>query len=259
MNIFESLILGVIQGITEFLPISSSGHLVICQQLLGLKEPELLFDIMLHLGTLVATALIFYKEIFKMLTSLRAILLIGVALIPAAIAGFTFLDAIEKSFGSMRIAAIGLLITSVWLWITRFVRQKPLELDGFLFSDMTFPKAFLIGVAQSIALIPGISRSGSTIATALLLKVPRRDAVAFSFLLSIPAVAGAAALKLLKTPHFDLGQLPLFITGATTSCLIGIGALLFLIRWVQQGNLFKFSYYCLLVGSGALALSYYLK
>lgn len=259
MNIFESLILGVIQGITEFLPVSSSGHLVICQQLLGLKQPELLFDILIHLGTLVATALIFYKEIFKMLTSLRAILLIGIASIPAAIAGFMFLDAIEKSFGSMRIAAIGLLITSVWLWITRFVRQKPIELDGFLFSDMTFPKAFLIGIAQSIALVPGISRSGSTIATALLLRVPRRDAVAFSFLLSIPAVAGAATLTLLKTPHLDIGQLPLFITGALTSCLIGIGALLFLIRWVQQGNLFKFSYYCLLLGSGALALSYYLK
>lgn len=259
MNIFESLILGVIQGATEFLPISSSGHLVIFQQLLGLKEPQLLFDIMLHVGTLVATVILFYKELFKLLTSARAILLILVASVPAAIAGFTLLDVIEKSFGSMKIAGIGLLITGVWLWLTRFTRHKPLELDNFLFSDMTFPKAFIIGVAQGIALIPGISRSGSTIATALLLKVPRREAVAFSFLLSMPAVAGAAVLKLLDTPQFDFHLLPQFIAGAVVSCLVGIGALLFLIRWVERGGLFKFSYYCFLVGTGTLILSHYLK
>jgi len=254
MNYFESAILGVIQGLTEFLPVSSSGHLVIFQNLLGLKEPELLFDIMLHGATLLATLIVFRKEVVRVFQSVRAVLLIIVGSIPAGIIGFFFLDVIEQSFGSLTVAGYGLLITSVVLWFTRFNRPKAIDMDGFLFNDMTFFGAFLIGIAQSFALVPGISRSGMTIAMALFLKTRRRDAATFSFILSMPAIAGALFLKLIDSPQLTHG-LPVIGLGFFLAFIVGIFALMLLIRIVEKGSFYTFSYYCLFVGLGALFLA----
>ena len=221
-------------------------------------EPELLFDVILHGGTLLATFIIFRKEILKTLKSPRACLLIIVGSLPAAIIGFTLLEVVEKSFNSMKVAGVGFLITGTWLWFTRYVPPKSILLEGFLFSDITFKKAFLIGLAQGIALLPGISRSGTTIATALFLRTGRRDAATFSFLLSIPAICGAIGLKLTQLPSWPANEIPLFATGFILSCLCGLGALAFLIKLIRRGNFYKFSYYCWLVGIAALVIAYLL-
>jgi len=226
------------------------------QAFLGLKDPEFLFDVIIHLGTLLATVLIFYKEIIKLFTHPRAILLIIVAGIPTAIMGFVLVDYMEKYFWSMKEACIELIMTGFILWFTQYAPSKKIELEETLFSNITIPKAFLIGIAQGISIFPGISRSGLTIATALFLKTGRRDAAVFSFLLSIPSIIGAVGLKLLKTPltHFH----PLhFGIGFTTSLLLGTISLLFLIKLVLEGKFYKFSYYCWIVGSAALIASYY--
>ena len=166
----------MIQGLTEFLPVSSSGHLVIFQQLMGLKEPVLFFDIVLHLGTLCATFIVFYKEILKVFASPRALLLIITAGIPTAIMGFSLMEAVETSFLSMTAAGVGLLITGAWLWFTKYVPPRSIVMDGYLFADITFKKAFIIGLFQGIALFPGVSRSGMTIAIALFMRTGRRKA-----------------------------------------------------------------------------------
>lgn len=254
MNSIEAILLGIIQGITEFLPISSDGHLVIFQNLLGLKEPEFLFDILLHGGTLLATLLIFWKEIFALLKHPRALLLIMAGCIPTALMGFFLVDIMER-FWTMNVACIGLLITGTYMWLTRWAPKERLAVEELLFPTLTVPKAFLIGTAQGLALFPGISRSSLTITTALLLKSRRTEAVTFSFLLSIPSIIGAIGLKLYKTPHLELNSFPM-LAGFLSAFIVGLPSLWILIKIVRQGHFFKFSYYCWAVGIGGLIAAY---
>ncbi len=256
MNLFEAILLGIIQGITEFLPVSSSAHLVIVQNILGFKEPELLFDLVLHIGTLLATVLIFRKEIIRLFMQPRALLLIIVAGIPTGIIGMTLFHQIEQTFGSMKIASGCLLVTGSFLWLTKKIPEKSITLEGPLFSFITIPKAFLIGLAQGIAILPGISRSGATITTALILKSGRRDAATFSFLLSIPSILGALALKIYKTPHLQIPDANPFIIGFLFSLVFGTLSLMFLIKILMRGEFFKFSYYCWALGIGGLLAAY---
>jgi len=246
--------LGAIQGITEFLPISSDGHLVIFQNLLSLKEPEFLFDILLHGGTLLATLLIFWKELFTLFKTPRALLLIIVGCIPTALIGLFLVDIMER-FWTLNMACIGLLVTGTYMWFTRYVSKERLVVEEAFFLTLTVPKAFLIGVAQGFALFPGVSRSALTITTALLFKSRRNEAVTFSFLLSIPSIIGAIGLKLYKTPHLELDPLPM-LGGFLSAFVIGIPSLWILIKIVRQGNFFKFSYYCWAVGIAGLIAAY---
>jgi len=274
LNTIEAIVLGAIQGLTEFLPVSSSGHLVLFQNLFGLKEPELLFDICLHVGTLAAVLIVFYREILDILTalvripgrlrsaggianllagdrSIRMALLIVVGSIPTAVIGLLFKEITDRLFGSLTIVGCMLLVTGTLLWLTRAIRSqgRPVE-------QTTLKDAIVIGIVQGLAILPGISRSGSTIATALFLGVDRTVAGRYSFLLSIPAIVGALALSL-DTPELHT-TIPLetILAGSVISAAIGWLALLILLRVVDRGQLHRFAPYCWIVGAITLVIAW---
>ena len=266
MNTVEAIVLGTIQGLTEFLPVSSSGHLVLFQNLFGMKEPELLFDICLHVGTLSAVIIVFYREILDILTallqiparmktagglaplcrvdpSIRMALLIVVGSVPTAVIGLLFKEITDQLFGSIAVVGFMLLITGTVLWLTRQIRG-----DGRPVRQTTLKDALIIGIVQGLAILPGISRSGSTIATALFLGVDRKVAGRYSFLLSIPAIVGALVLGL-DTPELQTAiPVGTIIAGSVISALVGWLALVILLRVVDRGQLHRFAPYCWLVG-----------
>ena len=254
INFFETSLLGILQGLTEFLPVSSSAHLAILQHLFHINDPNLLFILTLHIGTVIAVCLVFYKEIIRILCSYRACLLIIAASIPTAIIGFILEEKIEKDFISMQSVGIELILNGFILFLTKFKKPRVLSSEKVIFSDITGFKAFLIGIAQGIAIFPGISRSGSTIALALFLNIDRSNAGTFSFIISIPAIVGAFLLKIYKTPEFSISQFSPFLSGFTFSLIIGILSLIFLMKVIKKGEFHRFSYYCFLIGIYALFL-----
>ena len=259
----HALILGILQGLTEFLPVSSSGHLVLGQRILGLKEPELFFDVLLHVGTLAAVLTFYGKDLWRIARGWCASLagkdsdndgartgwLLILGSVPAGIVGVFLGGLVEQMFASPRLAACALLVTGGILCL-----GEPKEGAGREEAEMTAKDALIIGVFQAFAIIPGISRSGATIAAALMRGVAREQAARFSFLLSVPAIAGAFALKV-KDLEGPLGEklLP-YAVGALAAGIVGATALGWLIRLVRGGNLARFRYYCW--GAGALALLY---
>ena len=274
MNTLEAIILGTIQGLTEFLPVSSSGHLVLFQNLFGMHEPELLFDICLHVGTLAAVLIVFYREIFEILTaliqipvrlkaaggignlcandeSIRMALLIVVGSIPTAVIGLLFKEITEQLFGSLTIVGCMLLVTGTVLWLTRRIRSTGRPIERTSLKD-----ALLIGIVQGLAILPGISRSGSTISVALFLGVDRKVAGRYSFLLSIPAIVGALILSL-DTPELHT-TIPIgtILAGSVISAVVGWLALVVLLRVVDRGQLHRFAPYCWLVGVVTLGIAW---
>ncbi|MFQ6112034.1 MAG: undecaprenyl-diphosphate phosphatase [Nitrospinota bacterium] len=261
----QALILGAVQGLTEFLPVSSSGHLVLMQKLLGLKEPELLLDIMLHVGTLAAIAAVFFRELRGMAAGAAAALLrrravepasprlawlILVGTIPTVLMGVLFSRYFEMVFGSAPWTGGMLLITGGLLFLTRIVPHGRRGLDS-----MGVPDALLIGALQGFALLPGISRSGATISGALFLGLSRPLAGSFSFLLAVPAIVGALLLKgreLAALPPQGAGAL---VLGALLAAGVGFIALKLLLRLLREGKLSSFAYYCWALGALALLLS----
>ncbi|BBO84842.1 undecaprenyl-diphosphatase [Desulfosarcina ovata subsp. sediminis] len=273
MNTIEAIILGTVQGLTEFLPVSSSGHLVLFQNLFGLKEPELLFDICLHVGTLLAVIIVFYREILEILTALiqlprrmrsaggllrlfqvdpdiRMALLIVIGSVPTAIIGLLFKKITDQLFGSTAIVGCMLIVTGTLLWMTRRIRTQ-----GRPVARTTLKDACLIGIVQGLAILPGISRSGSTIATALFLGVERKLAGRYSFLLSIPAIVGALVLGLDAPELATRIPLATIIAGSLVSAAVGWLALVILLRVVDRGQLHRFAPYCWLVGLVTLAIA----
>lgn len=259
MNNIETIFLGIVQGLTEFLPVSSSGHLVIFENLLGMKEPEILLDASLHLGTLIAVCIYFRKDLVNMVTELwsfvspssnkedlkpnaRLAMMVVLGTVPTAIIGLAFKDSIEKAFGSLFVVGIMLLITGVIVGITRFIPKAHCTATrvGPLI-------ALAIGVAQGLAIMPGISRSGSTIVCALLLGLDRELAGRFSFLLAIPAILGAVVLQLDADAIQRVGVAPL-ILGLVSSGIIGFLALKLLMGIVKKGHFYYFAPYCWGVG-----------
>jgi undecaprenyl-diphosphatase len=275
MNSTEAIILGIVQGLTEFLPVSSSGHLVILQQLFGLKEAELFFDVCLHLGTLLAVMVVFRKEIKNIIAALMRLvsatgtpetilqkiesdadlkmaLLLVIGSIPTAVLGFLFRSIADRMFASAFIVGLMLMVTGLLLWLTRrsTSRNTPCGADR-----LTPANAFIIGIVQGLAIIPGISRSGSTISIGLLLGIQRETAARYSFLLSIPAIIGAALLSLkegFSRPDPAIGAA---VLGAVASAVVGYGALISLLHVVKKGRLYFFAPYCWLAGILAIAFS----
>ncbi len=270
MNVFEALVLGIVQGLTEFLPVSSSGHLVLFQHFFGLREAQLFFDISVHTGTLMAVIIFFRKEIFSILASLvrfagmvsekkvspaeamqdtdvKLALLILAGSVPTGIIGILFHKIAEDIFSSVFLVGWTLIVTGILLWLTRSVKNPGSGIEGF-----SLRHALGIGLVQGIAIVPGISRSGSTIAAGLFLGLNRETAARYSFLLSIPAIVGAQilALKDLGSAAADMNAL----YGALSAGLVGYGALAFLVYIVNKGRLFLFAPYCWVIG--ALALTY---
>ncbi|SFN06533.1 undecaprenyl-diphosphate phosphatase [Thermodesulforhabdus norvegica] len=275
MDAVTSVALGLIQGLTEFLPISSSGHLVLGQHLFGIKEPDLLFDAALHVATLFAVVIVFRHEVVKVLKEfLNALsrtlrtpsdcrLLFGTAAwkiflgtLPAVFTGLTFQTEIEELFSSPKLVCLSLIITGTLLWLTRYagargtVRSHDTSKE---IPSVTWQKALIVGIAQACALAPGISRSGATIAVALLSGCNREDAGKFSFLLLIPAATGAFVLQVLGASDVTASATPLLL-GSSVAFLSGYGALLLLLMLVKKGNLHHFAWYCWALGFAGLLL-----
>lgn len=252
------LILAVVQGVTEFLPVSSSGHLVLTQAFLGVSEGTVFFDVILHVGTL-GSVLVFYRraigrllkfdrQAFHYITSL----LIGT--LPAAVVGLVLKDVVEALFHSPVFAACGLLVTAGFLFSTRYAAADQRDLAAEWQPEaLTWRQALLIGCSQGVAILPGISRSGTTIATALWLGVPRAEAARFSFLLSIPVICGALLLQLLGD-EVSSTDWPRVIGATLVAFAIGLLALRWTALVVVQAHFWKFSGYCLVVGLIALAV-----
>jgi undecaprenyl-diphosphatase len=250
------LVLALVQGLTEFLPVSSSGHLVLAQSVLGLTEPALTVDVALHLGTLVAVVIVYRRDVGELLAGLgrgawREPLLIVLATLPSVAVGLLAKEAVERSFESAREAAWGLLGTALLLVVGEWYRRKRAA-QGTQSARLDWRIALAIGIAQAVAISPGISRSGATIATGLVLGLTPFAAARFSFLLSIPAICGAAVLQLSDSIEEGLpGGWPL-VWAVCLSGVVGWASLRVLIAFLGRGAFAWFAVYCCLVGSGYL-------
>lgn len=266
MTLLEALVLGIVQGATEFLPISSSGHLVLVPWLLGWSKPGLAFSALLHWGTVLAVLVVFHRDLYRLLvaglTSLRTRSLedpqarvawwIVLGTIPAAIIGYLFQDFFETLFSKPTIVAIFLLITSIVLWTSERVGAQNRTTEGMSWLD-----ALLVGLAQAAAIAPGISRSGVTISAGLLLGVKRASAARFSFLLMVPATLGAGILSLIELASEGVlvSDLPLLAIGFLAAAITGYLAIRWLLVYLTRRPLTIFALYCASVGLGGLLLS----
>lgn len=260
MNLLQAIFLGLVQGLTEFIPVSSSGHLVLAQKLFGITAAEdISFEIFLHLGTLLAVFLYFYRPIWDMIKSLfiwrkdaigeshaknrMIILYLIIATFATGVLYLIFGDIFEAMYQLPRVVAAMLIITGVILYLSDMMKDTRIPQ-----SNIGFIKSFLIGLAQGIAIIPGISRSGSTIAASVFCGMKRKDAAQFSFLLSIPAILGANLLSLREFQAIESAMWGKYIAGFIVSFVSGYLVIAFLIRLIQGGKLKYFSYYLWAVG-----------
>jgi undecaprenyl-diphosphatase len=241
MNTLYAILLGILQGITEFLPVSSSGHLVLAQHLLGFAEAPILFDVVIHTGTLISV--IFFFRLSLLSLSHRYIKYLIVGTIPVVIAGLFLKHLIEAFFQSLLVVSLGFLISAFLVYLTKFhtAHNQPLNAK----------RSFQIGCAQALALIPGISRSGSTISASLVSGLSREKAFEFSFLLSIPAILGALALQLSSVTNPRAILSSPYLAGFSAAALTGFIALALLKRLMVTGKLHYFSYY--LVGVSVIS------
>ncbi len=272
MDIIQAIILGIVQGATEFIPVSSSGHLVIVPWLLGWEKPSLLFDTMLHWGTLVAIFVVFWRDFLALIRAwfgsiarrsfadpnARLAWFIIVGTIPAVAAGLLFNDFLESMFLNPQAVGFFMLITAGLLAGSEQLAkrsQATRDLDHMNWTD-----AIVIGVAQSFALLPGISRSGSTIAAGLGRGIRRDLAARYSFLLGTPAFLGAGLLQLVKTVGDNsatlAGNVAPMVAGFIAAAVVGVLAIRFLLRYLRNRTLYVFSIYCLVVGLLTITLSF---
>ena len=246
MNIIDIVILGILQGITEFLPVSSSGHLVLAQYLLGIESPGNTLEVLFHIGTLFSVFYIFNKDIKSIVISLnekptqKLVIYIIIATIPAVIIGLIFKSHIINLFSSIVPVGYALLSTGVILTLSINFKNKNKSLS-YLYS-------LLIGLAQAVAIIPGISRSGTTISISMLLGIPPKEAARFSFLLSIPVIIGAGLLGFLELESYGLLTPKFIITGILTSFIVGTLSLKILLKILEVGRFHFFGIYCIIAG-----------
>jgi len=261
MNIFEAIVLGIVQGFTEFLPVSSSGHLVLLQRVFGVEEPSLFFDTMLHFGTLIAVFVVLWKDIWALIKKpvqpLTGYLII--ATVPAIITALLFKDTIENLFTSAQLLGICFLITTALL-VSAELLTKRARNDNTLkkAESINWIDAAVIGLMQALAIPPGISRSGATISGALLRKLDRDFAARFSFLLSIPAILGAVVLHskdLFKGGLAEAGETVNFLAvaaGTLAAAAVGFFAVKFMLKIIRERSLFGFAIYTAVLGAFVL-------
>lgn len=265
MNLFQSILLGLVQGFTEFLPVSSSGHLVFMERLLNVKAGDLVFEVMVHLGTLVAVIIYFRRQLIDMImamlravsakakstedmSNLKLAWLLILGTIPAALFGFFMEKEVEAAFASPRWTSGEFIVTGLILIATIWARDKGRPLSNL--------NTIIIGAAQAISIMPAISRSGSTIAAGMFCGINKTKAAEFSFLLSIPAIAGATVLKipdfleLIPHPRIIL----IYLVGTVVSGIIGYLSIKWLLDIVKHGKFHYFGGYCVLLGLIGLLL-----
>jgi undecaprenyl-diphosphatase len=253
-----AFLLGIVQGLTEFLPVSSSGHLVVIQSFFpGFHGDELAFDVVLHLGTLLAVIVYFRKDLLALTGAVkpgveggrerRLLLWIVLATIPTGLIGFLGRDVFRQLFSVPRLVGITLLITALLLWLAeRIPAGKRTQ------HEAGWWRSVVIGLAQGLAILPGISRSGATIAAGMFSGLDRVQAARFSFLISIPAILGATLLDLPAITRLSGQATGPLLTGFLTSLLTGYAALGLLMFVVRRGRLVYFSLYCVIVGVAVL-------
>lgn len=252
MDIFQAIILGIIQGITEWLPISSSGHLVLAQHLFGLTQP-LIFDVMLHLGSLLVVFIFFWKEIKELIVGvikfekekLRLLLFIIIATIPIALVGFFLGDLVEKAFNSLVVVGFGLIFTSFLLFLSRYPKKKS--------GKLSWGKAAIIGLFQAVAILPGVSRSGSSISSGMMLGIKKEDVARFSFIIFIPAILGATVLELGSLGAVE--NVSAMIIGTIVSAVVGFFSLKLLMNIIKKDKFSWFGVYCLILGIVVVVLA----
>lgn len=258
MSYLESIILGLIQGLTEFLPVSSSGHLVLAQNLFGVNESGISFEIIVHLGSLLAVLIFFYKDIFVLIKSLSKIfssnktqedksnlMIISYLLfatIVTAILGLIFKDYFTSLYDMPLVVAGMLIFTGIILYLSDITPEGNIETK-----NIGFFRAIFIGLGQALAIIPGISRSGTTIAFSLFAKMKRSHAARFSFLLSIPAILGAAVLDMGEMSSLNVHQTTVYLSGAVAAFVSGFAVIAILIKLIQKKQLKFFSFYCWMI------------
>ncbi len=265
MSWFEALIVGIVQGLTEFLPISSSGHLVIVQKLLGIQKHDLGLDLAAHLGTVLSIFTIYHALLKRMTLSLfkvnqwfsakspefHMVKMVIIGSIPTAIVGFVFKDQFEAAFGDMTSLGICFIITGLILLLSKlkggakFTKEDLLSFNGV--EAITWGKALLIGLVQGAAIMPSISRSGITIVAALLLGISGPTAAMYSFILSLPAILGAAVLELKDIP-MGVGRLEILSIGFGSAYVFGLLGLWGTLLSVRQGRLEVFTGYLVALG-----------
>ncbi|MEX1257172.1 MAG: undecaprenyl-diphosphate phosphatase [Gemmatimonadota bacterium] len=252
MTVLEALVLGIVQGATEFLPVSSSGHLALAQKVMGVSLPGITFEVVVHVATLLSVTVVYRARLMDLARgalvlrdpeSWRYVLLLALATAPAAVVGVLFGDAVEAAFESPAIVAVALLFTGAMLYSSRWALARKSS------KEITFVMAVLIGLAQCVALVPGVSRSGSTVVAALWLGVPPVEAAAFSFLMSIPAIGGAAVLQLpdLAEGGAAIPAGPLLL-GFLAASVVGVLAIRVFVRMLRDRSFPAFAWYCWAVG-----------
>jgi undecaprenyl-diphosphatase len=257
---WESILLGIVQGLTEFLPVSSSGHLVIAGTILGFESPGIVFEVFVHLGTLLAVLTYYRRRITRLVLGTigfaagrrdagekRAagyVAFLALASIPAAAVGLVFRDPIEDAFSNPSLVFVMLLVTGFLLWISFYLNAR---------KEPSYGNTFLAGVGQALAIMPGISRSGATIVFGMLGKMERLAAVEFTFLLSIPAILGATILQATGLRSMTPPEVWSIIGGTISAYLSGYLAIRIMLGAVRRWGLRPFAYYCWVVGAVGLA------
>ena len=245
MSELEAAFLGLVQGLTEFLPVSSSGHLVIAQSVLGVGEEGLLFEIVVHLATLLSVVVFYWRRIFELVRGLLTgrreafeyVAKLALATVPAVGAVLFFGDFLDAQFDTPAVAGVCLLVTGVLLWSTRYTApQADLEAPGW-------GAALWIGCAQALAILPGISRSGSTVAMALALRVKPTVAAEFSFLMSVIAITGAAVRSFPELSNVEADRVAPLLAGGLVAMGSGVGAIWLFVRLLRRQAFHQFAFY----------------
>ncbi len=262
MTVLEGIVLGVLQGLTEFLPVSSSGHLALAEAFFDVESPGVTFEVFVHLGTAVAVVCFFWRRVASIVASVVRFLLrrehdgddarLGLHLIlgtvPAALVGYFLAERVEVAFGNPVLVSVLLIVTGVILWSTRRLAPGARARE-------TWRDALAIGAAQAFAVLPGISRSGATISVGLALGLKRAQAAEFAFLLSVPIILGATAASLGDARAAGVSFGPAIVAGTVAAFAAAIPAIALLLRVVKAGTFSRFAYYCWTVGIIGLVVS----
>ncbi|MDR0496696.1 MAG: undecaprenyl-diphosphate phosphatase [Treponema sp.] len=256
MRVWEALILGIVQGATEFLPVSSSGHLVLLQRIFGIQEPALVFDTAVHGGTMIAVIAVLRRDIWSILSRIFQPLTLHliIATIPAVAAALFFKSSIEDAFTSASFLGPAFLVTSILLFISDKRLPPGPQTKGS--DNMNIVDALVIGLFQAVAVVPGISRSGATISAALFRRLDRDFAARFSFLLSIPAIAGALVLQIRElagtSANTVMEPIPLAV-GTLSACIVAFFSIHLALKIVRERSLLGFALYTGILGLLVLA------